>query len=1600
MKKYFLTFCCILQTLYFWAQAPVVSISASNTQVCQGDTVLINVTSNEPSSTFLWSNGATTNSVFLSPNQSTTYTCVVTANGLSTVASQTITVITNPIADAGSDFTKTCVSNANGAFIGMIPQPGVTYSWTPALGLSASGVANPIANPVATTSYMLTATHTQSGCTATDAVTVIVDQQVPAADAGLDAQITCVQNNTGVQLGAMPTAGQTYNWTPSAGLSATGFANPIANPSTTTNYTLTVTNVATGCSSTDQVLITVNLSQPLVDAGNNFTKTCVQNSTGTNIGFNGQNSVAYLWSPTNGLTSINTSLTNANPSVTTTYTLTATHVVSGCSASDQVVVTVDVELPIVDAGNDFTKTCLQNQSGAQIGMTAVTGVSYEWSPTIGLSPSNTSNPIANPSTNQTYTLIATDLSSGCISSDQINISVNNVPPSATAGADFSKTCILNPNGLQIGSNALTGLVYSWFPTSGLSNPNVSNPIANPTQSISYQLTVTDPINGCTASDQVSVSVNTSVPYANAGSDFTKTCVSNLNGAFIGMTSQPGVTYSWSPTSGLISAISANPTANPSTTTTYTLTANHSQSGCSASDAVTVTVDQQIPIADAGLDAEKTCVINNTGVQIGSLPTLGQTYNWTPSTGLSATSLANPIANPSNTTNYTLTVTNVATGCSATDQVLVNVNTLLPTANAGADFTKTCVQNTNGLNIGQIAISGVSYNWSPSLGLSSVNISNPNANPNVTTTYTLTATQLSSGCTASDQIIVSVNDQVPLANAGLDLLKTCSQNANGAYIGAASQNSCTYSWSPVQGLSTPSSSSTFANPNQTTIYTLTVTHNSSGCTATDQMTIEVNVTPPTVNAGNDFIKTCLQNPNGLEIGSSSLAGFSYAWFPTLGLSNPFISNPVANPTQSTSYLLTVTDQINGCSATDQVAVTVNTTPPTANAGSDFTKTCVSNINGLLLGAGTTAGLTYSWSPAIGLSSSTISNPLANPSVTTTYTLTVTSVATGCSNTDMVTVNVNQTAPLAQAGPDFLKNCFQNLTGNTIGMPPISGNSYQWNPISGINLPTASNPIANPAFTTTYTLTVTDALNGCVSTDQIIVTVDISAPTANAGNDFAINCFGNPNGSQIGMSQTPGITYSWLPATGLSNSFASSTLANPSQTTTYTLTALNPTNGCQTSDQVLVNVNLSTPIANAGPDLLKNCITHTNGAQIGSIAQTQTNYSWTPSLTLSSPNAAQTWANPTQSTWYVLTATNWESGCSDIDSVYFEVNNMAPIIDAGYNQSICLGDSIIVSGAYPTGTQISWNNGIQNNQYFIPIVSQYYTLTVIASNGCQSQDSLFVQVNALPGIYAGQDIEICEGETITLAGSFGSIYYWSGGISNGVPFIPQTSGVYTVTGIDTNGCQNNDLVIVTVHPNPVVFAGSNPAICLGDSVLLAASGAFSYTWSNGMSNGAYITPNYNTLLEVTGTDQFGCTGSDLLDITVIQPTNSTINVVFQGPYTLNGVTYDVSGTYIQVIPNSAGCDSTITLNYELVDVGIDELYFAQIEAFPNPFTNEIWMSYEQVLVGTQLFVLDLSGRIVSNYELNADLKMLIDLSHLPPGAYLINSPHTQPLKIIKL
>jgi len=209
--------------------------------------------------------------------------------------------------------------------------------------------------------------------------------------------------------------------------------------------------------------------------------------------------------------------------------------------------------------------------------------------------------------------------------------------------------------------------YSWSPITGLDNAEVANPIANPTETTVYSLTVTDS-EGCIATDEIVVEVNPEL-FVNAGDDEFICFGSEVQ---INATADGGTgiyDYSWSPISGLDNAEVANPIANPTETTVYSLTVTDSE-GCVATDEIVVEVNPEL-FVNAG-DDEFICY--GSEVQLNATADGGSEiydYSWSPITGLDNAEVANPIANPSETTIYSLTVTD-SEGCVFTDMIRVAV----------------------------------------------------------------------------------------------------------------------------------------------------------------------------------------------------------------------------------------------------------------------------------------------------------------------------------------------------------------------------------------------------------------------------------------------------------------------------------------------------------------------------------------------------------------------------------------------------------------------------------------------------------------------------------------------------------------------------------------------------------------------------------------------------------------------------------------------------------------------------------------------------------------------------------------------------------------
>jgi gliding motility-associated-like protein len=145
-----------------------------------------------------------------------------------------------------------------------------------------------------------------------------------------------------------------------------------------------------------------------------------------------------------------------------------------------------------------------------------------------------------------------------------------------------------------------------------------------------------------------------------------------------------------------------------------------------------------------------------------------------------------------------------------------------------------------------------------------------------------------------------------------------------------------------------------------------------------------------------------------------------------------------------------------------------------------------------------------------------------------------------------------------------------------------------------------------------------------------------------------------------------------------------------------------------------------------------------------------------------------------------------------------------ISAGLDTAVCAGSQVTLSGTYPTGSQISWNNSVQNGVAFTPAATTTYELTVNDPDGCISKDQVTVAVNPIPNVSAGADINVCAGQTVTLTGNGATSYQWTNGVQDGVAFTPAINGVneYVVTGTSTGSCKNTDTVLVNVTSGPTL------------------------------------------------------------------------------------------------------------------------------------------------------------------------------------------------------
>lgn len=328
----------------------------------------------------------------------------------------------------------------------------------------------------------------------------------------------------------------------------------------------------------------------------------------------------------------------------------------------------------------------------------------------------------------TYTVTLTISSEGCTESSTTDVTINPLP-NFSLGTDQS---ICDGDSYQIVATGLAGgEQLMWDPVTGLDNPGVSNPTATPAATTTYTLGVLD-ANGCANTDDIQITMNP-LPVADAGIDQTI-----CDGDITNMAASGGVQYDWNPTTDLTDPTSATTAASPSATTNYTLTVTDGN-GCQDTDDMTINVNP-LPVVDAGTD-DSMC--DEQTVQLGASGAVD--YSWSPTTGLSDATIANPIFSGSTTTTFTVTGTD-ANGCENTDDVTVTVFPL-----PMADFAQpspVCLGNATVFTDNSSG-NGLVYTWNFGNGTPTDNTQSPTHTYTADGTYNVSLSLVdANGCTAN------------------------------------------------------------------------------------------------------------------------------------------------------------------------------------------------------------------------------------------------------------------------------------------------------------------------------------------------------------------------------------------------------------------------------------------------------------------------------------------------------------------------------------------------------------------------------------------------------------------------------------------------------------------------------------------------------------------------------------------------------------------------------------------------------------------------------------------------------------------------------------
>jgi gliding motility-associated-like protein len=515
------------------------------------------------------------------------------------------------------------------------------------------------------------------------------------------------------------------------------------------------------------------------------------------------------------------------------------------------------------------------------------------------------------------------------------------------------------------------------------------------------------------------------------------------------------------------------------------------------------------------------------------------------------------------------------------------------------------------------------------------------------------------------------------------------------------------------------------------------------------------------------------------------------------------------------------------------------------------------------------------------------------------------------------------------------------------------AFEWSPnyeLTDINI---LDPIASPLLDTTYYVTMTDPMTGCIYTDSVSIDV---------GQGFTLEMTPDSTICDIAGIQIEAIPniegeygYLWT-GVGLNNPFIMDPIAAPAVTTTFSVEVTSE-QGCSSVGEVTITVNqLLDLVVTVSDDEFcagetVNLTSNVGGINVG------LEFEWSPALGLDDATAQNPSATPLEDVTYTVVVTDTDSGCVLTDQVELEVYDSFTI-DAGEDLELCVVEGFQFNVLDDTDDPLQWtwtpalnldNPGIPNPTILTDLTGEF-TVTAESPAGCSSTDIVNITL-LFESFDLGPNIDICVGDEVEIETGYGSEieHDWSTDETT-TSITVSEGGIYSVTVTSIDGCLDSDEIEIIMHDLPIVDLGADPGLCEGDIYEIDAQNpGQTYLWSDASVNQT-LEVSETGLYSVAVTDGFQCVGEDELQVTfhlnpvinlpetytmcedeslVLDAENPGSTFEWSNDEVTQQVTVNLEGLYTVEVTNENNCASSdqtflTVATYPVVDLGGDVAY----------------------------------------------------------------------------